>query len=100
MERRTGMVLMVRFHPPEILPESGLASSTANRLQVPLGSTPLKADRVARELELPDGAGGGRSNSRYESLLVGLNVPETKGASRGRGSAASSSSVSVRLVTA
>src|SRR5437879_4164055 len=99
MERKTGVVLIVRFHPPEIIPASGLASSTAKRLQVPLGSMPLKTDKVATALELPGGAGGGRSKSKYGSRLVGLKVPDVKGASRGKEFAASSSSVSVRLVT-
>jgi len=93
IERRTGMVLIVRLQPPEMLPASGLASSTMNKLQVPFGSVPLKTDKDAAPGV--SGAGGGKENWKLDSLLVGLNVPETSGPESGNEVGASSSKVRV-----
>ncbi len=65
-------VVIVRLHPPPIEPVSPEASSTTNRLQVPLGLVPVKAPA--------SGVGPSRvpvpatATSRRAPLFVGLKV--------------------------
>jgi hypothetical protein len=87
------------LHPMEIVPESGELSSTTNKLQVPLGFVPLKIESAAGALELPAGAGLGKSKDKVGNCRVGWKVPETSMESMGRELAAESSSVSVKFET-
>jgi len=87
------------LHPMEIVPESGELSSTTNKLQFPFGSVPLKTESAAGALELPAGAGLGKSNDKVGNCRVGRKAPETSAESMGSEVAAESSSVSVKSET-
>src|SRR5262245_15010073 len=67
-------VVIVRLHPPLILPIAVAASSTTYRLHVPLGLSPLKSERVV-DTYGPAGAGAG--NRSPVPILVAWKVPET-----------------------
>jgi hypothetical protein len=95
----SGTVVISIPHPPEIVPESGVLSSTTNKLQVPFGSVPLKTESAAGALELPAGAGLGNSNDKVGNCRVGLKVPENSVELMGSELAAVSSSVSVKFET-
>jgi hypothetical protein len=95
----SGTVATSMLHPREIIPESGVLSSTTNKLQVPFGSVPLKIESAAGALELPAGAGLGNSNDNVGNCRVGLKVPENKVESMGSEFAAESSNVSVKSET-
>ena len=51
-------VVTVNVHPPDIIPRSPPVSSTRYRLQMPLGSVPLKIESD----EPPDGVGAGATH--------------------------------------
>src|SRR2546427_692099 len=88
-------VVIVRYQPRPMLPESKPESSTINSDHVPFGLDPLKVAKVESYGE--GGAGEGkRSPSRK---LVGLFVPETICAESGNEAAAASSNVSVTLLS-
>jgi hypothetical protein len=87
------------LQPREIVPESGELSSTTNKFQFPFGAVPLKIESAAGALELPAGAGLGKSNDRVGNCRVGWKVPETSVELMGSELAAESSSVSVKSET-
>jgi len=51
-------LVIVNVHPPDIMPRSPPVSSTRYRLQMPLGSVPLKIESD----EPPDGVGAGATH--------------------------------------
>ncbi len=84
----SGVSALISTHqPPLMLPLSPAASSTTYRLQVPLGSVPLKtASWVAAE-----GAGAGAGKVSPVPKFVGLYVPEVISVESGSVEAAASS---------
>jgi hypothetical protein len=78
-----------------MLPASPPASSTTYRLHVPFGLIPLNT----LSADPPDGAGAGAGNVSSALMLVGLNVPDTRGPASGRLVAAASSNVKVTPAT-
>src|SRR5262245_49708708 len=68
-------VVMLKLHPPLIVPVSPPRSSTTYRLQVPLGFRPLNTESCCGSGYGPAGAGAGKGSE--VPLFVGLNVPET-----------------------
>ncbi len=89
----TSAVVIVRDHPPPMAPRSPLASSKANRFQVPLGLVPLKTVRAVAV----EGAGAGAGQTSPGSRFVGRNVPVPTTPAAGIVAGAASSNVSVPL---